>query len=212
MLDLAYPERYVPEIREPESDCNPAVRWHPGRLWSLWDMLTVFARPFVLLGEQIHEMRAMFIFGEGKPLSVEDLQELQEHLTAVLDICENLDLSVSKELITDAKSDPPNNEREFAVLTKALYAEIRNKLLVVVPPHRRKFYNAREFIGTSIQAAFPSSFAELRLGGQCLAIGQFTACAFHSLSACGEHRSSSISSIGSAAALLRPPFCLRGFA
>ena len=103
-------------------------------------MLTVFARPFVLLGEQIHEMRAMFIFGEGKPLSVEDLQELQEHLTAVLDICENLDLSVSKELITDAKSDPPNNEREFAVLTKALYAEIRNKLLVVVPPHRRKFY------------------------------------------------------------------------
>ena len=94
-------------------------------------MLTVFARPFVLLGEQIHEMRAMFIFGEGKPLSVEDLQELQEHLTAVLDICENLDLSVSKELITDAKSDPPNNEREFAVLTKALYAEIRNKLLVV---------------------------------------------------------------------------------
>ena len=28
-------------------------------------------------------------------------------------------------------------------------------------------------------------------------------------SACGEHRSSSISSIGSAAALLRPPFCLR---
>ncbi len=31
-------------------------------------MLTVFARPFVLLGEQIHEMRAMFIFGEGKPL------------------------------------------------------------------------------------------------------------------------------------------------
>src|SRR5207244_11940805 len=60
----------------------------------------------------------------------------------------------------------------FAVLTKALYAEIRNKLLVVVPPHRRKFYNAREFIGTSIQAAFPSSFAELRLGGQCLAIGQ----------------------------------------
>src|SRR5436305_6059745 len=159
MLDLAYPERYVPEIREPESDCNPAVRWHPGRLWSLWDMLTVFARPFVLL------------------------QELQEHLTAVLDICENLDLSVSKELITDAKSDPPNNEREFAVLTKALYAEIRNKLLVVVPPHRRKFYNAREFIGTSIQAAFPSSFAELRLGGQCLAIGQFTACAFHSLRA-----------------------------
>ncbi|TMJ97463.1 MAG: hypothetical protein E6G74_20115 [Alphaproteobacteria bacterium] len=90
---------------------------------------------------------------------------------------------MSKELITDAKSDPPNNEREFAVLTKALYAEIRNKLLVVVPPHRRKFYNAREFIGTSIQAAFPSSFAELRLGGQCLAIGQFTACAFHSLRA-----------------------------
>ena|SRR5947199_8791531 len=38
------------------------------------------------------------------------------------------------------------------------------------------------------------------------------ACVYRKLdsaSACGEHRSSSISSIGSAAALLRPPFCLR---
>src|SRR5207244_13255912 len=97
MLDLAYPERYVPEIREPESDCNPAVRWHPGRLWSLWDMLTVFARPFVLLGEHIHEMRAMSIFGGGKPLSVEDLQELQAHLTAVLDDCRHWDLCGANE-------------------------------------------------------------------------------------------------------------------
>jgi hypothetical protein len=36
---MPYPSRYVPEIREAESDCNPVIRAQPGKLWSLRDMI-----------------------------------------------------------------------------------------------------------------------------------------------------------------------------
>jgi HEPN domain-containing protein len=146
-------------------------------------MLTVFARPFIFLGEEIREMRAMLISQEGKPLPPEDINDLQTHLSAVLDVCDKLDLPVSKELIIDAKKDLPKTEREFDVLTKALYAEIRNKLLVVVPPHRRKYFSVRAFVSEGVQKSFSGAYAELRQAGQCFAVGLNTAAVFHAMRA-----------------------------
>jgi hypothetical protein len=42
ILDMPYPLRYVPEIREPNPDCNRAVEGYPGRLWSRWEIMRSF--------------------------------------------------------------------------------------------------------------------------------------------------------------------------
>jgi hypothetical protein len=51
----------------------------PGRLWSLWDMLSFFARPFVILGEQLHEIDAIVIFkDENKPYRDNDWRHYRD--------------------------------------------------------------------------------------------------------------------------------------
>lgn len=147
-------------------------------------MLTFFARPFVFLGEKIHEMRAIYIFlDDGKPPDAEQAKEILGYLAEILDICERLNMPVSKELVAEAKNDPPRNEREFEILMKAVYAEIGNKLMVFVPNHRRKYFNPKSFLDDNVAKQFPGPYSEMDRAGESFAVGLFTASVFHAMRA-----------------------------
>ena len=143
-------------------------------------MVALYARPMIQLGEEIYDMRALFVFKDkDKHLDADDLNSLQEHLSKLLDLCESLDLPVSKDLVIGAKKDPPQTEREFELLTNALYSEAKNKLLIFVPPHRGKYFYAAKFIKEEIKGAFPKAHAEIREAGKSFALERYTATVLH---------------------------------
>jgi hypothetical protein len=47
-----------------DSEAEPL---RPGRLWSLWDMLRVYAEEYIVLGELIEEISTIFIVAENLP-------------------------------------------------------------------------------------------------------------------------------------------------
>ena len=147
-------------------------------------MLTFFARPFVLPGEQLAEIHAILIFKEdNKPLDSSELSSLLEHMSDVLKLCEDLNLPVSKQLFTEARTEPPGTNAEFDIMKKALYAELTNKLMVYVPSHRRKYYHHKDFIDPKVLKEFPGSHSELRAAGQSFSVGLYTATVFHAMRA-----------------------------
>jgi hypothetical protein len=158
---------------------SSGLEFHSGKLWSLMEILTFYARPMVQLGEEIYDMRALFIFNNGKALSAEETEEVQKHLTRLFELCEKLDLPVSKNFIEHAKSDPPRTEREFESLIVVLYEELKNTLFAYLPDNRRKYFYAKNYIPEAIKEAFPKARAEIREAGKCFAFGRFTATVLH---------------------------------
>jgi HEPN domain-containing protein len=166
---------------------SSAVELVPGRLWSLWEMLTFFARPFIQMGEQLHDVKLMLAFNDADPdahpLDAEELNDLLEHFGRLVELCDSLDMPISKALLLEAKNDPPRTEREYAIIKSALDKELLNKLLVFVPSHRRKYFHHRDFVDPIILKAFPGPHAELRSAGQSFAVGLYTATVFHAMRA-----------------------------
>jgi hypothetical protein len=147
-------------------------------------MLKFFARPFVILGERIQDIHAILIFkDDDKPLDDDAAKDLKGHLENVLKVCEDLGLDVSKELFEQAKDSPPATDREFDVMKTALYAELKNRLMVYVPSHRRKYFQHKTFLDPGIQKPFPGAFTELGTAGQAFSVGLYTATVFHAMRA-----------------------------
>jgi hypothetical protein len=162
----------------------------PGRLWSLWDMLTKFARPFIRLGEEIQEIRNIYIVAdsadEANPalkLNKDDKEEIKKSLEKLLKHCEQMSLPISITLLKRGLKDIPQSYREFDLLMDAVYAEIRDKLFVFIPQHRRKYFRSQNFLSETVKKHFHSAHAELRQGGKCFAIGLYTAAVFHAMRA-----------------------------
>lgn len=155
-------------------------------LWSLLDMLTKFARPFILLGEEIDEARMLYRICEGRhaddpegKLNDEEKRHVSECFRKILMLCTELDLEVSKELFVESVNDIPTTTREYEILIKALYAEVKNKLFVFVPSHRTKYMQARHFMSAATKETFPKARSEMSLAGKCYAVGLYTAAVFH---------------------------------
>jgi hypothetical protein len=147
-------------------------------------MLTVFARPFIYLGEEIQGIRGMFVIVDseanepGRALTAEETEGIRDHLRQVLEHCEKLDLPICKKLVSARLMDPPKTGREFEILTDALYAEIADKVFVFVPSHRRKFMRPKEFMQEEqIKNSFPNAWVEMAEAGRCHAVGAHTAAA-----------------------------------
>jgi hypothetical protein len=147
-------------------------------------MRTFFARPFISMGEELQDIKLLYAFSSSgasaDPLTAEEKESVIEHFARLTELCEKLDMPISRSLLVD--KEPPQTEREFEIIRKVLDAELRDKLMVFVPSHRRKYFN-RKFIDDSVLAAFPGPHLELRLAGQCFAVGLYTASVFHAMRA-----------------------------
>jgi HEPN domain-containing protein len=156
------------------------------RLWSLWDMLTKFARQFIQLGEEIAHAQMVLYMADSNPpgdpereLRPDEKSQLAGCIQKIVDLCPDLDLPVTTEVFSDAINKLPSNYREFEILTNTLRAEIKNKLFVYVPTHRTKFMQPRHFMSEATKEAFPVARKEMAEAGRCHAVGMYTAAVFH---------------------------------
>jgi HEPN domain-containing protein len=165
--------------------------WNSRRLWSLWDMLRVYALGYVALGREIAAVDAVFALKdaipasdlEAEPLTAEDLAHVSGCVSAMIQTCKELDLPVSLSLLSNRANDPPRTEREMRPLVDAVYAELKGKVFLYVPPHLATYYEAVDLVSERTGSRFSCASAELREAGTALAVGLATACVFHAMRA-----------------------------
>jgi hypothetical protein len=174
--------------RYPSLD-NPAEFWRSGRLWSLWDMLRVYADSYVHLGMYIHDEFAGLFFNDPdettglKPRDERHKADLKEHLGVLIGHCETLKLRHSKKMITSRLDDLPQTSREFRLLIDGMLTELKGRLFLHVPPHRASHYESEKSLSDAAKKAFPSAVPELRAARNAYALGLNIASVFHCMRA-----------------------------
>lgn len=160
---------------------------NPFRLWSLEDMRRVFADLYLAIGQAIANTEVAFaahVMDSGR------LESLRGLLVSLKRHCEEVGLNVSPSLLGDAVINLPQSDREFKIYVSAVMTEIGTQLFLHVPYERAKYYNQDvHFFKNKIQnkieliKAFPQATEELNSAGNCYALGESTACVFHSMRA-----------------------------
>jgi hypothetical protein len=113
--------------------------------------------------------------------SDEEISDTKESLQRLEEMCRELNLVVSAELVKSAIADPPRTAREFDSLINAFVAELKSHLFLFVPGHLARYYEL--LLQSTITTAFPRASKEISASGNCLAAGLFTASVFHSMRA-----------------------------
>ncbi len=177
----------------------PQPIWDFRRLWSLWDMIRIYATAYMNLGINIgvsstqydvgYALRnAISVLGIAPPNDVSQLDTLQrqkalETLQGLRDLCLGLDLPVSSSLLKTIENNVPATNSEFTVYINAIYAELNSKLFLYVPSYRAHFFDKEDILSEPTRAAFPAAYSEVREAGNCFAAGRFTATVFHAMRA-----------------------------
>lgn len=159
-------------------------------------MLRVSAKNYIELGERVAETRINLYMVDSmsrddpdQGLSDDERNQMREQLIKIWDICQELGLPVSGDLISsrvDQSNGPaniPESEREFMLLIDAVKSEIQSKLFLFVPSHLAPLYENSSILSDRARAAFPSSAVEMSSAGNCIAAGLSTACVFHCMRA-----------------------------
>jgi hypothetical protein len=174
--------------RETSSDSNDAVLWHPGKLWSLWDMLKVHALEFFKLGERSNAVRWEVFWmadtlgsGRGRKLRDDEKEQIKDGIIELAGLCERIGLTTSLELLKDRETDLPQTTREWETLVAAVRAELKSNLFLFVPQHRARYYELT--LQNAVTTGFPMASKELVTAGNSFAVGLYTACVFHSMRA-----------------------------
>ena len=148
-------------------------------------MLKISALDYLRLGARIDDAQGIFGFLEPeegeKDVSGEARRDLDEILKDVHDICRNLDMPVSRRMFSEARLDPPRTEREWKLMTRALYGELESKVFAFVPSHLIVFLDP--VIATQVRVSFPGATTELEQARKAVALGLFTAGVFHAMRA-----------------------------
>lgn len=158
---------------------------NPFRLWSLMDILRVYAEKYIALGQMVTSVISFYeaIQDRGNPLNEQEQERIRSYLNTIKDHCDQLKLIVSSNLLTIAITDPPQNGREFVILNNAVKAEIKTNLFLFIPPHRAKYHQYHDFYKEPKVDNFPESSKDLIRAGNCFALGEYTASVFHSMCA-----------------------------
>lgn len=157
-------------------------RFHPGRLWSLLDMLKILALDYLRLGARIQDAENIFEFLKPQDeLACEARRDLFDVLADIHDICKKLDMPVSRKMFAEARRQPPETTRELRIMTRALYGELESKVFMFIPSHRMQYFDP--LIEDAVRQAFPKAASELESSGKTLAAGFYTASVFHAMRA-----------------------------
>lgn len=140
-------------------------------------MLKKSASAFMRLGERFHAAEIIFAFDEE--LDEEERGELRTVIVGMINVCKDMGMPVSLELLEKRRDDLPETDRELRHLLDAVYAELSNQCIVFIPAHRAKFYEKSDILTEPARAAFPKANVELVTAGNAFAAGLSTACVFH---------------------------------
>lgn len=156
--------------------------WESRRRWSLWDMLKIYADNYLRLGQGMQALRATLVFAD-KPEDKDEeyLRKVGKRLGAILGLCRELDLPISLAVFEKFQTDFPGTVEELDVALVALFAELKNKAFLFVPPDRAVWYEV--ILPTVMTNPFPSATQEIVQAGNAYAVGLPTASVFHCMRA-----------------------------
>lgn len=170
----------------------PEDDFRPGRLWSLLDMLRIYAHKYIELGGKIEEASNLFdIVAEAKKhglvtmtsMSLAEKMRLHNLLQEMSNLCGEIGLPVARELIHRAMSDTPQTSREFAILADAVTAELKPKVFLYLPSERSSYVDKTR-LNLAVEAQkFPRAVGEIEQALRCYAYGLGTPAVFHAMRA-----------------------------
>ena len=197
MLSLTYPITPMARMIVPNVGLGngAADRWPPiapwdasRRLWSLRDMLRIYASDYIQLGLRLEAVKQILEEANdvtqnpwGRPLTDDEKKALISILEDIWNECYALSLNVSGALIQNRIVNPPNTAAELNILIEAVHTELDMRLFLFVPPHLAKYHDLTA--PDEILSAFPSVAGELKSAGNCIAVGEYTAAVFHAMRA-----------------------------
>lgn len=105
----------------------------------------------------------------------------REALDALVPVFEELNLSVSLELLKAIVGENHPNADQMSLVRKAIISELDSKIFVFVSPERAGYYDNEELLPAATGLKFPVCRQELIDAGSCYALGYSTAAVFHAI-------------------------------
>jgi hypothetical protein len=159
---------------------------HPGRLWSLLDMLRFYAAAWTRLILDLQDLELSIINhppeGRNNPVTKQEDVLLKRVRTA----CALMGAGVSVKQV-DAllgavdKQQITNIEfcRAAGVLKQTVMYETESFAYFYLEKEKAKYLDLKSPFGESVTAAFPQAVIDIEEAGNCLALGRNTACVLH---------------------------------
>jgi hypothetical protein len=156
---------------------------------SLFDMLKRYAFSFYEVVVRIERARRTASIDSGK-VNNHRLDELGETLIQMRAECVKLDLAHTPDLISHVESEVLRKGKDYTcedmvnhleTLASSFATELRKELVFRIADERRKYFEKADLFGLQVNTAFPACVAEITNAGNCYALEQNEASAFHSM-------------------------------
>jgi hypothetical protein len=150
---------------------------------------------YIRLGQAIGEAQTTYLFHEEagqadnkttrviSQLDDDAKEQLGQNLAELSSMCEDLELPIASEIISQAIDDLPQSDREYQLILSSVFAELRKTLFLYIPIHRAQYWDKDDIISESAKQAFPVAASELREAANCFCTGANTASVFHAMRA-----------------------------
>jgi hypothetical protein len=196
-------------VRDIPRAADLAWMFHPGRLWSLLDMLDAWGHRFVGIGTELGYLEVDLqsyrraqggsVIGHGtitldpkEPAAVNALRHLDQLMRLTEDLDDEFGTIARRVRILHvkfAKASPHHDGPVPLYLNDVLDAamEIKKEFLYLlekrkfyyIQPGLLKLYGQPELFGAAVAKKFPRARRDIERAGNCLALGEPTACVLH---------------------------------
>jgi hypothetical protein len=162
-----------------------AVEIHPGRLWSLWDMLENYF-PIYQMALDLQALRYRFEMLKSVATKAPEYEVVpyKNFVEKTYNICLEYKLTHTSDMakrINDGLSPETYIElySNLSHLSGSIGNELRKEGIFRIPPERTSYYDQDDLFGTKVSAAFSSCERDIRKAGSCYALAQEDACVHH---------------------------------
>lgn len=153
-----------------------------GRLWSLWDMVKVYAAQYLRLGEIIRQLSVHYaglsLTGSGPPPKA--IRHLFEEIR---NLCGELQMPTARAMVEQSAITPPEGREAFDLLVRFLESQLQASQVLTLEPNLARFWDSKKVLSHEAQRSFPLAHKEMLAAGNCLAIDQPTAAVLHAMRA-----------------------------
>jgi hypothetical protein len=170
--------------------------WSPGRLWSLWDMLELYGHHCAIAVRSCMEVErdlAAVLSADPKsavnietetlsrnpaffiPLQVRLVKEVAEsmQLHSTLTRCNRL------LLVIEVEPSLAKVAQQLEEIRRQFEDDLRRRHFLSVSEEDLKFWDKDHLFGETVSRKFTRASWDIKNAGNCLALGQGTACVFH---------------------------------
>jgi hypothetical protein len=171
---------------------------HPGKLWSLWDMLGQFGQEYYLIGSRMTELEEYLRSKEagGGEIDVEDPRLAgainffadkkqfwaEQELKIIWDKIFKIGRRIAKHRRQKWRGTTFNAAHlrsELAAIKQDLYSVSSRKKFYYLRSDVVGLYGQQELFGPLISKRFQDAAEDIEHAGNCLALGEYTGAVFH---------------------------------